>query len=225
MNVLTAKKYSELYNLAIRKAKFEANGRPLPQDRISHFDQWRQLAERQAYQRYRGTSCKNKIDLIKIAGMAYSWMPTMLDLYFDVDANFDTLIKLINKCCKKSIEWHEQIQLITELSLMVNHSIVGASKVLHIIAPDFIPFTDSRVLKGWNLFFKKDIRADRIRQLPANWFFNNERVLFEKVNAFTMYCDSLQQWSKNLNGRKSIRDIEVLFYFIGGKNRIDKIVD
>jgi|GEM_PF-3570364 len=221
MNVLTAKKYSELYNRAVRKAKLEAKGKLAPQGRHSHFDYWRLLAERQAYLHYQGTSCKNKIDLIKIAGMAYSWMPTMLDLYFDDDYDFDILIKLIRKCCKKSIDWDEQMQLMTALSLMVNHSIVGASKVLHIIAPDFIPFTDSRVLKGWNLFFQKEIKDGIIRQLPNNWSFNNENVLFDKVNTFTMYCDSLQQWSKNLNGRKSVRDIEVLFYFIGGKTRID----
>jgi hypothetical protein len=225
MNVLTAKKYSELYNRASRKANFEAKGKQLPRGRRNHFEYWRLLAERQAYQHFRGTRCKNKIDLIKIAGMAYSWMPTMLDLYFDDDYDFNSLIKLIGKCRKKSIDWDEQMHLMTALSLIVNHSIVGASKVLHIIAPDFIPFTDSRVLKGWNLFFKKEIRAGKVRQLPHNWSFNNERVLFEKVNAFTMYCDSLQQWNKNLNGRKSIRDIEVLFYFIGGKTRIDKMID
>lgn len=224
MNILTKKKYNELLACAVKKARTEAKGKHLPTGSHSHLDYWRTLAERNAYQYYQGTPCRNKIELIKIAGMAYSWMPTMLDLYFEKDYDFRPMLKLIAKCRKQKIDWGEQMQLMAEMSLMINRSIVGASKVMHIIAPTFIPFTDSRVLRGWNVFFERDIRVGRIQGLPSSWSFSNERILFNKISSFTMYCDSIRQWSQQMNQTKSIRDIEVLFYFIGGKTRIDKLI-
>jgi hypothetical protein len=112
----------------------------------------------------------------------------------------------------------EKMILVRELAEHVNCSVVGASKVLHIICPDFVPFTDSRVIRGWNSFFQKEIETNQIFKLPSSWNFNQSN-LANKVLAFVNYWNTLLEWKRNIGGNITIRHIEVLFYFIGGKDK------
>jgi hypothetical protein len=172
---------------------------------------WRRNIEKSAYNTYLNSSCFSKEDLFKIAGLVYSWMPTMLDLYYEDDYDFDNLIKQINNL-ENGKESNVKIVLI-ELAKLINHSVVGASKALHIIYPNSFPIIDSRVVTGWNKYFETEIKSGLIEPIKCSWYWKSESELAKKVECYLNYRNYLKSWSKN--NKVSIRDIEVLFYLIG----------
>jgi hypothetical protein len=86
---------------------------------------------------------------LKVA-FAYSWMPTIpnIDIQkskLNDDLEFwKTLMYL-----KNGMEINRR-KLLEKLVPNINNSIVGTSKVLHFIAPDYVPILDSKVLTNWN---------------------------------------------------------------------------
>jgi hypothetical protein len=172
---------------------------------------WRRNIEKSAYNTYSNSCCQSKEDLFKIAGLVYSWMPTMLDLYYNEDYDFDELVKQINNLEK--VDEMAIKKVIMELTKIVNHSVVGVSKLLHIIYPKSFPIIDSRVASGWNKYFKSEITTGEIVAICTSWYWKTESQLTIKVENYLKYKNYLSFWSKNIG--LSIRDIEVLFYLIG----------
>ena len=172
---------------------------------------WRRNIEKSAYNTYLNSSCLSKKDLFKLAGLVYSWMPTMLDLYYEEDYDFDVLIDQINNLEK--VDEMAVKKVIMELTKIVNHSVVGVSKLLHIIYPTTYPIIDSRVAIGWNKYFKLEITNGEIEAISSSWYWKTESQLSIKVENYLKYKNYLRLWSENIG--LSIRDIEVLFYLIG----------
>ncbi len=176
---------------------------------------WQNELKAGTYKSYMNTKCNSFDDLKIIAGMAYSWMPTMLSFYGN-NVDEKKLMKLIASFKQNDLDC--RIELATELSKIINNSIVGTSKVLHIINPDFAPMIDSRVVRKWNSFFKKKYN---INLLPKSLAINDKNRT-SIVSAYIQYWDYLLNWKSNLKNDVSIRDIEVLFYFLGGRNKKKK---
>jgi hypothetical protein len=172
------------------------------------------VEEEKPYKEYYNFKYKNVKDIKIIAGLVYSWMPTMLDFYFEENYDWDKLKKLINRFFKNDDTC--RYELLSELSTNINHSIVGASKVLHILKPEYAPIIDSRVIKAWNTFFK-DTKEFKLINFP---FCNKNGIINKKQHDRLLkvyiekYWDNLLSWGKNIN--KTVRDIEFLFYWIGG---------
>jgi hypothetical protein len=90
------------------------------------------------------------------------------------------------------------------MSEVINHSIVGVSKVLHFFSPDFVPIIDSRVVSAWNHFFqheKQVLLKGCQSSVPASKYLD--------------YWKALLFW-KEQTGLKGIRELEEPFYLIGG---------
>ena len=74
---------------------------------------------------------KDRSSLIGVAHLAYGWMPRMLKIHQE-GFNFQNA-------------WHSiednstEIEFLLSLKGLINNSIVGASKVLHFIRPDYYP--------------------------------------------------------------------------------------
>lgn len=82
-------------------------------------------------------------DVVRGAHMVYGWMPTILELYPEqgkdgLDAAAQTLVK-----ARTGKELDDQE--IEGLASLVNNSLVGASKLLHFVAPAHFPIWDSKV--------------------------------------------------------------------------------
>lgn len=82
-------------------------------------------------------------DVVRGAHMIYGWMPTVLELYlghdrFDLDAAAQTLTKAKTGSSLSDKE-------IEALAALVNNSLVGATKLLHFVAPNNFPIWDSKV--------------------------------------------------------------------------------
>ena len=77
--------------------------------------------------------------LIIGASFTYSWMPTMLDFR---SARFDLGVAILERARSGEEVTTDDL---SELSMIVNNSMVGASKLLHFVAPERFPIWDSRV--------------------------------------------------------------------------------
>jgi len=213
MSILTKERYEDLCKKSENKAK-----KLYPSKNYkSNYKKWKQSIENNVYETYLESKCNKFEDLFKIAGLAYSWMPTMLDFHLE-DINKERITYLIKKFKENDVQIRKE--LVMTLAKMINNSIVGTSKTLHIINPAFAPMIDSRVIRSWNKFFSNEISKDNFLKLPKTLY---DKARFEKrVDSYILYWDKLRDWEKNLNNRVSIRDIELMFYFLGQKEKSKK---
>ncbi len=213
MSILTKEKYDDL----CKKCEIKAKKLYPSKNYKSNYKIWKQSIENNVYKTYLESKCNEFEDLIKIAGLAYSWMPTMLDFHLE-DIDEEKIMNLIKRF-KKNDE-KTRYDLVFNLAKMINNSIVGASKTLHIINPVFAPMIDSRVIRSWNKFFSKEISKGNFLKLPNTIY---DKARFKKrVESYILYWDQLREWEMNLNNGVSIRDLELMFYFLGQKDKSKK---
>ena len=82
-------------------------------------------------------------DVICGAHMVYGWMPTILTLDFDQkDLDPERAALLLMKARNEGQLSDDEISCLGDL---VNHSLVGASKLLHFVAPESFAIWDSKV--------------------------------------------------------------------------------
>lgn len=143
-------------------------------------------------------------NLILACSVSYSWMPTMLDIYADWGARSIKkasgaleVLKEINSVNPPQTvgEGKKKLEILQRL---INNSIVGASKVIHLFN-DNAPIIDSRVIKSWNYFFPK-----------------KELKIKSDVSGYLRYWEMILIWQEAINkARKkkvSVRNIEKLFF-------------
>jgi hypothetical protein len=82
-------------------------------------------------------------DVVRGAHMVYGWMPTILELYPEREKEGLTLAASTLTKARGGNELSNQE--IESLAALVNNSLVGASKLLHFVAPLHFPIWDSKV--------------------------------------------------------------------------------
>jgi hypothetical protein len=90
-------------------------------------------------QYFRATRPIMRHHLIIGASFTYAWMPTILDFR---STAFDEVAGLLERARAGHVLTAEEARSVFKL---VNNSIVGASKLLHFVAPDFYAIWDQRV--------------------------------------------------------------------------------
>jgi hypothetical protein len=125
----------------------------------------------------------NNQEIIRVACMAYSWMPTTITLKRKkVDSSCDTIRNLIsdkNKLTSDNIE---------TAAAFLGGSIIGLSKVLHFLAPDVYPIWDTAI---YSFIYNKKTR-------PAYGTVN-------RSERYVSYCKDV--W-KLVRSRKVLRKIQ-----------------
>ena len=82
-------------------------------------------------------------DVVRGAHMFYGWMPTILELYPEQGrSGLDVAAQTLAKAKAGSALSDKEIEA---LAALVNNSLVGASKLLHFVAPNHFPIWDSKV--------------------------------------------------------------------------------
>ncbi|CAN7458343.1 hypothetical protein [Paenibacillus sp. LjRoot56] len=147
---------------------------------------------------------ENKSDFIKIIAFAYSWMPTIPKLVGDIDWEYVHPALLELKKGNMAI----RLDLLKILVPYINNSIVGTSKVLHYIAPEYVPIIDSRVINSWTKLFNSQFEKEM----------NHKHKRF---TAYLSYWDDLNLWHSNLNERVRLRELESMLYGIDGNIELD----
>lgn len=147
-------------------------------------------------------------DLIVAISIAYSWMPTMLDIYDQSEKSFERLkgeisqFSSIKSSAALENKEREIKKLLGKLCKATNNSVVGASKVLHLFYYEHIPIFDSRVRRAWNSLFEGNIRIPIIsRKNQVNCFFN--------------YWLGILYWREKLR-HSGVRRIEKKLFEYGG---------
>ena len=79
--------------------------------------------------------------LAVVAYLAYGWMPTVLHLNFDA---LPTALQRVEEARQGVVLTGPDLQ---QIAAAVNHSVVGASKVLHFVNPTLYPIWDRRVYR------------------------------------------------------------------------------
>lgn len=156
-------------------------------------------------------------DLVKAMCIAYSWMPTMLDIHLN-DARTAIILKRIKNL--KDIDWgsDEELILISELSKAANNSLVGAIKTLHLINPNRFPLIDSRVLIAWKRFIDIAGYTIEIKNLGNSWNIGSHQEQLQKlILKYFYYRYFIFEWVSNLENGMSMRDIEFRLYLMGEK--------
>lgn len=199
-SVLNSEHLHKLYSLADK----------LKTDEAGKFDWYNQAIKT-------GLKPETENDLYLAMCIAYSWMPTMLDLYVEKGTKLQNYIPLVKRFKKYTTvnELKDNERLIVadliKLSKLVNNSVVGASKVLHIFYPKMIPIFDSNVVKGWGDFFKTEMTL--LPELKIPTYFNT-MTIEKQCEVYFKYWYYLLLWSNNTK-EKGIRRIEESFYWVG----------
>ena len=147
----------------------------------------------------------NSYHLLLAMSIAYSWMPTMLHIGIDNFKELDDVVNSVKKLgqinsLSRLNEYGEEKSCddLNKISCVINNSIVGTSKVLHIFYPNNIPIIDSRVMKSWNYLF---------REVPKIKLKNDAK-------SYYTYWAKILEWNENVED-SSVREIEKLFYDFG----------
>lgn len=77
--------------------------------------------------------------LIVGANMVYGWMPTILHFK---SQDFDAVVRLLNDVKRGRLLSPDEL---TQVKDLINHSMVGASKLLHFVHPELYPIWDSKI--------------------------------------------------------------------------------
>lgn len=190
--IFTQKKFIEIKT---RSNSIKASKRKLEWDSYDHYIEF-----------FSKKMKLNKDSLILAMGVAYSWMPTMLSIYImeykDLDQSVKDVKKLLEiKSFSEINECKEEIiETIKRISAIINNSVVGTSKVLHFFSGGNIPIIDSRVIRAWNLFFRK----------------NPEIKITSAPKKYVDYWFYLLYWKETI-GVPSVRIIEKVFFTYGEK--------
>ena len=92
---------------------------------------------------FSGKKTFDSADLVCGAHMVYGWMPTVLELYPETpNDDLAAGATILTKAKDTGVLSDEEI---ASLASLVNHSLVGASKLLHFVAPDRFAIWDSKI--------------------------------------------------------------------------------
>ena len=159
-----------------------------------------------------GKKCNKKDQYIILAHAIYGWMPTVLEIDFNVENSIENAIDTLKKI---DFAHDDGIDGVRTVSKFTNNSFVGASKFLHFICPDKFAIWDSTI---WNVL-KEDgfnLKIDK-----RNHFFSKTSA--NSMKNFIGYQLIMQETLKMLEDKNpgiKLRDIEkVLFYSVPKKQR------
>jgi len=141
-------------------------------------------------------------DVIRLAMMAYGWMPTMnkgrmISSEIDLTSIKELLIKIQNTTEPETafkLVFEEGKSTIDDFIKITNNSVVGLSKTLHIVNPKIFPIVDKHVYNGL-LVYGNEIGFDMANHKFIDLEFYIE---FTKHLIFDMKLEQVREVEKML---------------------------
>ena len=121
-------------------------------------------------------------DVICGAHMAYGWMPTILALDFnspEIDAV--SAARILTKAKNKGVLLDEEL---VRLASLINNSFVGASKLLHFVAPERFAIWDSKVYAYIHEEAPHNYRVNKVENYQKYLHLLNELKKDLRFNSF-----------------------------------------
>ena len=149
-------------------------------------------------------------DLIPLIAYAYSWMPTIPTIKFELLENGSNLLSELNLL--QSGEEYNLYDILSKLIPVINNSLVGTTKVLHFLAPEKIAIIDSRVIRVW----KEYIDFGNVK-FPYSFTKSN---IEKSIKIYVNYNYIMNMWRDDIridDKDFTLRDLEFMLYKLGGK--------
>lgn len=206
--------WNDLFEFIDSEAK---NSKKIIQSELNLSD-YKKSIENKNYTTLLNQRISNESDLVRVMCIAYSWMPTMLDIHLD-DARTAIILNGIKSLKSIDLESNEELILISELSKAANNSLVGAIKTLHLINPSRFPLIDSRVLIAWKRLMKVANDFMQIEPLVYSWNIGSKQENLKKlILKYFYYRSFIFHWVSQLDKGITVRDIEFRLYLMGDKS-------
>jgi hypothetical protein len=200
--------FKKIDKVAVQSKKLSDTGMQL--------QQYKEFVESKNYSKLLNRKIESINDLVTAMCIAYSWMPTMLEIHGD-EIDIQSIVEKIVHL--RSMEWYgdEEIELIYRLSKVTNNSIVGAIKTLHLIDSNRYPLIDSRVLIGWK---KLQLLAGKEYSIASLGISSevgkNQEHLHKLIDKYFYYRNFIVSWAKELDHLVE-RDLEFRLYLMGDR--------
>lgn len=144
-------------------------------------------------------------DVVCGAHMVYGWMPTVLDLYpHSPNISLAEGADILNKAKNSGVLSDCEIE---QLACLVNNSLVGASKLLHFVAPDFFPIWDSKI---YTYLFRNKPYGYRIGDVSNYRLYLSRLDELRRDSRFGLFHDSVS--NKVGYPISEIRALEVIMF-------------
>lgn len=92
---------------------------------------------------FSGKTTFDAADMVRGAHMVYGWMPTVLELHLECpDRDLTAGAAILTRAKSAGVLSDQDI---SSLAALTNNSLVGASKLLHFVAPDDFAIWDSKI--------------------------------------------------------------------------------
>jgi len=130
--------------------------------------------------------------------IVYGWMPTIPKLGQIMQWNKARQRQLTSALTKATLGYVPTDEDLRTLKTFCNNSMIGASKLLHLLSPKTFPIWDSRVAKV---------------------FLNNRKVGAQQVNAidaWRCYQATLTGWLAKQQVKRKCRELRKLAWFLAG---------
>jgi hypothetical protein len=136
-------------------------------------------------------------DIAVFAHMVYGWMPTILKLHFNQTSS-DKLVSTVNAAKERQLT-ADEMELI---KCFINNSLVGASKLLHFIAPDRYAIWDSKI---YRFLFKKTSYQHSIGDIQKYFAYLQQLEQLEKCDEFTDFFANVNaQLNHNVTPKRAL---------------------
>lgn len=102
----------------------------------------------------------DRADLVLGAHLAYGWMPTVLELHpGPPNITLDAGAQLLARAKRDGALTNAEIEA---LAILINNPLVGASKLLHFVAPENFAIWDSRI---YAFIFRQEPHSYRVKSV------------------------------------------------------------
>jgi hypothetical protein len=154
----------------------------------------------------------NEADFVCGAHMVYGWMPTILDLYpLAPNQNFEKGAELLLQAKNGAFSDND----IETLKKIVNNSLIGASKLLHFVAPFKFPIWDTKTYAFYVLGKRSTEKINRPRHNSVNSIeqYNNFREMLYQITLDSRFCNLCTNVRTALGYKvSSLRTIELVMF-------------
>jgi len=144
-------------------------------------------------------------DVVCGAHMVYGWMPTILDLYTKAHGlDLVGAAQLLNKARDAGTLTDADLQ---RLAGLINNSLVGASKLLHFVAPSQFAIWDSKV---YTFVFGQRPYQNRVSDVTSYRTYHQRLAKLQSDHRFDSFYKSIK--SKMGYTVSPLRALEVVMY-------------
>lgn len=146
-------------------------------------------------------------EAIALSTMVYGWMPTMMrQTVVHEPAQRDRLVSLLRKAKSRNYLTQEEVE---DVKHFTNRSIVGASKLLHILNPEAYAIWDSRVA---NVFLWQGVAPGTYRNTARYIHYIDTIRNWTKHEQVKRICRHLRKLNEEMNEASDLRMIELVMF-------------